>query len=90
VVIERDGAKAWSGPFSCGADSLFHKVESMADHIFSFPMLRRPGLVNYLMLGADKATYHDGFRVEDGDRIIIDVATHGVELANPVRFGHAS
>lgn len=87
VAIERGGAKAWEGPFSCGADSLFHKVEAMADHVFSFPMLRRPGLVNYLMLGADKATYHDGFRMEDGDRIVIDVASHGVRLANPVRFG---
>jgi hypothetical protein len=87
VTIERGGAAAWEGPFSCGADSLYHKVEAMADHLLSFPLLRRPGLVNYMFLGADKASYHEGFRIEDGDRIVIDVASHGVVLANPVRFG---
>ncbi|SFL18178.1 fumarylacetoacetate (FAA) hydrolase [Streptomyces pini] len=89
VVIERDGRPAWEGPFSCGTDSLFHRVEDMTGHLFSYPALRRPGLVNYLLLGADKATYHDGFRIEDGDRMVIDVTSHGVVLANPVQYGQA-
>ncbi|MFJ6668750.1 MULTISPECIES: fumarylacetoacetate (FAA) hydrolase [unclassified Streptomyces] len=90
VTIERDGAPAWEGEFSCGADSLYHRVEDMARYILSYPHLRRPGLVNYLLLGADKATYHDGFRIEDGDRMVIDVASHGVVLANPVQYGQAA
>lgn len=89
VVIERDGATAWEGGFSCGADSLYHRVEDMTQYLFSYPALRRPGLVNYLLLGADKASYHDGFRIEDGDRMVIDVSSHGVVLANPVRYGQA-
>ncbi|MFF8726242.1 fumarylacetoacetate (FAA) hydrolase [Streptomyces sp. NPDC015171] len=87
VTIERDGGPAWQGPFSCGADSLFHRIPDMADYIFSYPHLRRPGLVNYLFLGADKATYHDGFRIENGDRMVLDVSSHGVVLANQVRYG---
>jgi hypothetical protein len=87
VAIEREGETAWEGPFSCGADALFHNVEAMTDHLLAHPLLRRPGLVNYLLLGADKASYHGGFRMKDGDRIVIDVASHGVVLANPVRFG---
>ncbi len=62
----------------------------MADHLFAHPPLRRPGLVNYLFLGADKATYHDGFRIENGDRMVIDVSSHGVVLANEVRYGAAA
>ncbi|MGE7435578.1 fumarylacetoacetate (FAA) hydrolase [Kitasatospora sp. NPDC001175] len=89
VTVQRDGAAAWSGDFSCGADSLYHRVPDMAEHLFSYPLLRRPGLVNYLLLGADKASYHDGFRIEDGDRLVIDVTSHGVVLANPVRYGQA-
>ncbi|MEU2065235.1 fumarylacetoacetate (FAA) hydrolase [Streptomyces sp. NPDC013455] len=86
VTIERDGAKAWYGDFSCGADSIFHRVPDMTEYLFSYPALRRPGLVNYLFLGADKATYHDGFRIEDGDRMVLDVSSHGVVLANEVRY----
>ncbi|MFF4806018.1 hypothetical protein ACFY1U_47865 [Streptomyces sp. NPDC001351] len=90
VTIERDGTPAWEGDFSCGGDSLYHRIEDMTAHILSYPILRRPGLVNYLLLGADKATYHDGFRIEDGDRMVIDVTSHGVVLANPVQYGQAA
>ncbi|WP_371480496.1 fumarylacetoacetate (FAA) hydrolase [Kitasatospora sp. NBC_00315] len=89
MTIEREGATAWGGDFSCGLDSLYHRVEDMTQYLFSYPLLRRPGLVNYLLLGADKASYHDGFRIEDGDRLVIDVTSHGVELANVVQYGQA-
>ncbi|MDT0328660.1 FAH family protein [Nocardiopsis lambiniae] len=86
IVIEREGVQAWEGDFSCGADSLYHRIPDMTRYLFSYPALRRPGLVNYLFLGADKASYHDGFRIQDGDRLVLDVASHGVELANSVRY----
>lgn len=87
VVIERDGADAWRGPFSCGADSIFHRVPDMVRYVLSHPLLQRPGLVNYLFLGADKATFHDGFRIENGDRMVLDFTSHGVVLSNDVRYG---
>lgn len=59
----------------------------MAEHLFGYPALRRPGMVNYVLLGADEASFHDGFRIADGDRIVINVLSHGVKLANEVRFG---
>ncbi|XIE78969.1 hypothetical protein AB6O49_14700 [Streptomyces sp. SBR177] len=59
----------------------------MVDRAFSFPALRRPGLVNYLLTGADLSSFHDGFQVADGDRITIEVASHGVVLSNTVRYG---
>ena len=90
TTIERDGVSAWEGDFDCGADALHHAVEDMTGHLFTYPALRRPGMVNYLLLGADQASFHTGFRIADGDRIRIEVKTHGVELANPVRFDSAT
>ncbi|MFC7897502.1 fumarylacetoacetate (FAA) hydrolase [Streptomyces sp. NPDC057381] len=87
TVIERDGVTAWEGPFDCGADALYFDVQAMVDNLFEYPALRRPGLVNYVLLGADEASFHDGFRIADGDRITIDVKSHDVTLSNPVRFG---
>ncbi|AWI30197.1 fumarylacetoacetate (FAA) hydrolase [Streptomyces tirandamycinicus] len=86
VTIERDGATAWEGSFDCGEDALYFRVRDMVGHLFSFPAVRRPGLVNYVLLGADEASFHDGFRIEDGDNIAIDVKSHGVTFDNTVRF----
>ncbi|MDO0939377.1 fumarylacetoacetate (FAA) hydrolase [Streptomyces sp. DG2A-72] len=87
TVIERAGVTAWEGPFDCGADALYFTVRDMADNLLEYPAVRRPGLVNYILLGADEASFHDGFRIADGDRITIDVKSHDVTLSNPVRFG---
>lgn len=89
TLIERDGVAAWEGTFDCGADALYFKVQDMADNLFEYPALRRPGLVNYVLLGADEASFHDGYRIADGDRITIDVKSHDVAFTNLVRFGAA-
>ena len=44
-------------------------------------------MVNYVLLGADKASFHDGFRIADGDRVTIDVTSHDVVLSNVIEFG---
>lgn len=85
VTIVRDGATAWEGTFDCGADALYFRVQDMVEHLFSFPAVRRPGMVNYVLLGADEASFHDGFRIADGDRIVIDVKSHDVTFENTVR-----
>ncbi|MWA08090.1 fumarylacetoacetate (FAA) hydrolase [Streptomyces sp. BA2] len=87
VTIERDGAAAWQGKFSCGGDSLYFKMQDMADHLFTYPAVRRPGMVNYVLLGADEASFHDGFRIADGDRVTIDVQSHDVVLSNVIQYG---
>ncbi|MFI1993762.1 hypothetical protein [Actinoplanes sp. NPDC020271] len=86
IIIERGGAAAWKGDFTCGADSIFQRVPDMVNHLFSFPGLRRAGLVSYVLLGSDKASWHAGFRIADGDRITFDLASHGVVLSNEVRY----
>ena len=87
TVIERAGEAAWRGKFECGQDALYFRVKDMAEHLFGYPAVRRPGMVNYVLLGADEASFHQGFRIADGDRIVINVLSHGVKLANEVSFG---
>ncbi|MFC4036661.1 fumarylacetoacetate (FAA) hydrolase [Streptomyces polygonati] len=89
VVIERGGETAWEGPFTCGADALFQRVPDMIEHLLSYPALRRPGLVQYMLLGSDKASWHDGFRIADEDRVTIEFTSHGVVLSNPVSWAKA-
>ncbi|GAA2437021.1 fumarylacetoacetate (FAA) hydrolase [Streptomyces mauvecolor] len=86
VTIERGGVSAWEGTFDCGDDALYFGIKDMAAHLFTYPAVRRPGLVNYVLMGADEASFHDGFRIADGDRITIDVKSHEVVLSNPVSF----
>ncbi|MFC8722801.1 fumarylacetoacetate (FAA) hydrolase [Kitasatospora sp. NPDC057198] len=87
VTIERGGVAAWEGKFDCGADALWFRVEDLAARAFSFPALRRPGLVNYLLTGADLSSFHDNFQLQDGDRLVIEVADHGAVLSNTGQYG---
>lgn len=90
TTITRDGRTSWKGDFSCGSDSLYYTVDEMAGHLFSYPILRRPGALNYVFLGADNASYHDGYRIADGDSISIDFSSHGLTLDNRVVFTPAT
>ncbi|GAA3310590.1 hypothetical protein GCM10020295_78090 [Streptomyces cinereospinus] len=56
------------------------------DHLFTFPAVRRRDMVDYVLLGADKAGYHKGFRIADSDRIVIDARSHGIVLDNAVQY----
>ncbi|MFC8935571.1 hypothetical protein ACFT1A_26105 [Rhodococcus sp. NPDC057135] len=86
VNIVRNGQTAWQGEFNCGTDALYYRVSDMVEHLFSFPALRRPGLVNYVLLGADEASFHDGFSIVDGDRVDIHVRSHDVRFENTVTY----
>ncbi|MBH0779291.1 fumarylacetoacetate (FAA) hydrolase [Nocardia bovistercoris] len=86
VAIDRADGLAWEGTFRCGAEALHFPAKGMADNLLSYPALHRPGLVNYLLLGADEASFHDGFRLTHGDRVTIEFASHDVVLENTVRW----
>ena len=88
--IERGGEVVWEGKFSCGGDSLYFDVEKMAQHLFSYPALHRPGMVHYVLLGADQASFHDGFRIAHADRVCLEFTSHDVTLSNDIVFAEAA
>lgn len=69
-----------------GDDALHHLIQDRADHLFTFPAVPRPGLVDHVLLGADEASFHDVFHIADGDRIAIDVKSHGGAFENRMRY----
>ena len=88
--IERAGEVVWEGKFSCGADSLYFDIDKMAEHLFSYPALHRPGMVHYVLLGADQASFHDGFRIAHADRISLEFTSHDVSITNDITFADAA
>lgn len=84
VTIERDDAAVWNGRFTTGTEALFYPLDTMMRQLWSHGALRVPGLVHYVFIGADKNSFDFGFRTLDGDRISIDVISHGIRLSNRI------
>lgn len=87
VIIERNGKVAWQGAFNTGLTALGYRLEDMIDHLFSFPTLRHSERVHYVYLGADRSSYHQGFRIESGDRVVMNFSSHDLVIENAIRFG---
>ncbi|MGA5194092.1 FAH family protein [Streptomyces exfoliatus] len=86
VVIERAGGPAWKGSFTTGSDAIHYDVAAMMDRLFAHRSLHRPGRVHYVYIGADRSSFHSGFRTADGDRVTIDVTSHGVRFEHPLAW----
>ncbi|MGW1811079.1 FAH family protein [Streptomyces sp. NPDC002078] len=85
--VERAGEVAWKSAFTTGTDALHYNVDTMIGRLFSYRSLHRPGRVHYVYLGADRSSFHGGFRTQDGDRVVLDFTSHGVTLDNTLSWG---
>ncbi|MEU4483771.1 FAH family protein [Streptomyces purpurascens] len=85
VTIERDGEPCWRGDFTTGTKALHYGLDDIMSELFSYDALLAPGRVHYAYIGADRSSFHDGFRMADRDRVTLDFASHGVTLSNTVR-----
>ncbi|MGC0313683.1 fumarylacetoacetate hydrolase family protein [Kitasatospora acidiphila] len=90
IVIERNGSPAWKGHFRTGTDALHYDLPTMMARLFAYRALHRPGRVHYVYLGADRGSFHAGFRIADGDRVALDIASHGVTLSHPLAWTEES
>ncbi|MER7666945.1 FAH family protein [Kitasatospora sp. NPDC096128] len=86
VVIERDGAPAWKGSFTTGADALHYDLPAMMSRLFAYRAVHWPGRVHYVYIGADRSSFHAGFRTTDGDRVTMAFASHGVTFSHPLEW----
>ncbi|MEV7343326.1 FAH family protein [Streptomyces sp. NPDC093544] len=84
VAIERGAEEVWRGTFTTGTKALHYGLRDMMSELFSYEGLSHPGRVHYVYIGADRASFHDGFTIADQDRIEIHFATHGVTLTHTV------
>ncbi|MFJ3303928.1 FAH family protein [Streptomyces sp. NPDC086549] len=86
VTIERAGEVAWKAGFTTGTDALHYDLDTMVSRLFSYRSLHHPGRVHYVFIGADRSSFHGGFRTEHGDRVVLDFTSHGVTLSNPLAW----
>ncbi|MEV8044586.1 FAH family protein [Streptomyces griseoluteus] len=86
ATIERDGAPAWKGTFTTGSDALHYELPALMSRLFAYRALHHPGRVHYVYLGADRSSFHGGFRTADGDRVTLDFTSHGVRLSHPLAW----
>ncbi|WP_406482005.1 FAH family protein [Streptomyces platensis] len=87
TTIERDGAVVWSGPFTTGTEALFYDLDTIMSTLMDYEALHRPGRVHYVFIGADRSSFHAGHEMANGDRVMLDFASHGVTLANRLVWG---
>ncbi|WP_433386887.1 hypothetical protein [Micromonospora sp. KLBMP9576] len=86
TIIERAGQIKWKSAFTTGTDALHYDLHTMVSRLFSYRSLHRPGRVHYVFVGADRGSFHGGFRAQHGDRVILDFASHGVTLSNQLAW----
>ncbi|WP_329563724.1 FAH family protein [Kitasatospora sp. NBC_01266] len=90
VTIERAGREAWRAGFSTGTDAMHYRIADILPGLFAHRALLHPGRVHYVYLGADRSSFHGGFRIADGDRVTLDFAEHGVVVSNTIDWPGAA
>ncbi|MEY9848538.1 hypothetical protein ABH940_005641 [Streptacidiphilus sp. BW17] len=90
VTIEREGREAWRADFTTGTDAMHYRIADILPALFAHRALRYPGRVHYVYLGADRSSFHGGFRIADGDRVTLDFFEHGVVVSNTVDWPRAA
>ncbi|MET9778407.1 FAH family protein [Streptomyces sp. NPDC006367] len=86
VTVDRHGTPAWKGTFTTGTDALHYDLDTMMRRLFAHHSLHHPGRTHYVYIGADRSSFHAGFRLQDGDRLTLDFASHGVTVSNPLTW----
>jgi hypothetical protein len=84
IRIFRGAQIAWHREFKTGEKNMNHTLANLEHHHFKYPAHRRPGDAHIHFLGADAFSFGDGFRIQDGDVIEIELAGFGRPLRNPV------
>ncbi|WP_042365426.1 fumarylacetoacetate hydrolase [Streptacidiphilus neutrinimicus] len=90
TTVERDGQTLWQGEFTTGAQALYYDLDAITARLLAYRTLHRPGRVHYVYLGADRGSFHAGVGLRDGDRIVLDFASHGVVLDNRLAWSGPS
>ncbi|EST24032.1 hypothetical protein N566_25240 [Streptomycetaceae bacterium MP113-05] len=86
VKIIRQGTEAWQGGFATGTKALHYGLDEMMSGLFAHPALLYPGRVHYVFIGADRSSYHAGFRIVDGDHVTVEFTGAGVTVSNTISW----
>jgi hypothetical protein len=84
VSIERAGWEVWVAEVSSGEENMSHTLENLEHHHFKYSQHRIPGDVHYHFLGADRLSFRDHCRLQNGDLMKVHWKDLGRPLQNPL------
>lgn len=84
--IERAGKVIWSAPLASGEANMSHTLANLEHHHFKHAEHRRAGDAHIHFLGADRFSFKDHVRLEEGDVMVIAFEGFGRALRNPIRI----
>jgi hypothetical protein len=82
VRIERTGKRLWSRELATGDRHTQFTLAEVEEHLFKYNAHRVPGDAHIHYLGGSVSSYADGFRLEDGDHVVIEWDGFGRALRN--------
>ncbi len=86
ATIEREGKTIWAGPLASGETHMSHSLANLEHHHFKHDEHRRAGDAHVHFLGADRFSFKDKLKLEDGDVMVVAFIGFGRPLRNPIRI----
>jgi hypothetical protein len=86
ICIERGAETVWQAKIASGETNMCHSLANLEHHHFKFEAHRRPGDVHVHFFGADRFSFRDRVKLEDGDVMAVSFEKFGRPLRNPLQI----
>ena len=86
AAVERAGKTIWAGPLASGEPHMSHTLANLEHHHFKNAEHRHAGDAHVHFFGADRFSFKDKLRLEDGDVMVVAFIGFGRPLRNPIRI----
>jgi hypothetical protein len=85
IRIERGNAVLWEAALASGEHAMSHSLANLEHHHFKYAAHRRPGDAHVHFFGADRFSFRDKVKLEEGDVLEVAFDAFGRPLRNHVR-----
>lgn len=86
ATIERAGKTIWAAPLASGEEHMCHSLANMEHHHFKHAFHRRAGDAHVYFFGADRFSFKDKIKLEEGDIMQVAFADMGRPLRNSIHI----
>jgi len=85
ATVEREGKTIWAGPLISGEPHMSHSLSNLEHHHFKHAEHRHVGDAHVHFLGADRFSFKEMLKLEDGDVMTVAFIGFGRALRNSIR-----
>src|SRR5262245_13350598 len=86
IVIERGRDIIWQAKIASGEKNMCHSLTNLEHHHFKYDQHRRPGDIHIHFFGADRFSFRDRVRLQEGDVMAVSFDGFGRPLRNPLEI----